>query len=87
MPNRNPPAFCESAGWDALLFVPPSVAKNRMLRDELKLKGEPGHFLRVVPLTTAECDYKLEKGLDAILDRFDENRHSHVYDPTRKGYV
>jgi hypothetical protein len=34
--------FCESAGLDALLFVPPSVARNRTYPDEVKLKGTAG---------------------------------------------
>jgi hypothetical protein len=56
---------------------PPSRAKNRASPDELKLKATAGSLSPDVPLTTAECDYKLEKGLDAILDRF-EIAISHV---------
>ena len=88
MPNGNPPEpFLGSRGLDSFLFVPPIVTKDRTLPEELKLKGDPVHFLWVVPLTTAECDYKLEKGLDAMLGRFQENRHPHVYEPTRRSYV
>jgi hypothetical protein len=88
IPNGNPQEpFHGSADLDTFLFVPPIVAKDQTLPEELKLRDEPVHFLWVVPLTTAECDYKLEKGLDAILGLFQENRHPHVYDPTRKSYV
>jgi len=45
------------------------------------------HFLWVVPLTSPECNLKLEKGVEAILDLFTEKRHPHVFDPARASYV
>jgi hypothetical protein len=88
MPNGDPPApFWGSAELDMLLFMPPIVMKDQTLPDELKLVGEPVHFLWVVPLTTAECNLKLEKGFDAILELFQRHRHPHVFDPARKSYV
>jgi hypothetical protein len=88
MPNGNPPApFWGSTELDTLLFMPPIVKKDQTLPEELKLAGEPVHLLWVVPLTTAECNLKLEKGFDAILDLFQQHRHPHVFDPHRKSYV
>jgi hypothetical protein len=88
MPNGNPPApFWGSTELDTLLFMPPIVKKDQTLPTELKLGGEPVHFLWVVPLTTAECNFKLKKGFDAILDLFQVNRHPHVFDPHRKSYI
>lgn len=88
MPNGNPPApFWGSTELDTLLFMPPIVTKDQTLPDELQLGGEPVHFLWVVPLTAAECNLKLEKGFDAILDLFEQHRHPHVFDPKRKSYV
>ena len=88
MPNGNPPApFWGSAALDTLLFMPPIIAKDQTLPSELQLEGEPVHFLWVVPLTTAECNFKLENGFDAILGLFDQHRHPHVFDPNRKSYV
>lgn len=88
MPNGNPPEpFWGSKELDTLLFMPPIVVKDQSLPFELQIEGQPVHFLWVVPLTTAECNYKLEKGFNAILDLFDRNRHPHVFDPTRKSYV
>jgi suppressor of fused protein SUFU len=72
---------------DTLLFMPPIVMKDQTLPEELILGGEPVDFLWVVPLTTAECNLKLEKGLEAILDPFQQHRHPHVFDPNRKSYV
>jgi hypothetical protein len=88
MPNGNPPApFWGSTELDTLLFMPPIVKKDQTLPSELKLGGEPVHFLWVVPLTTAECNFKLEKGFEAILNLFQLHRHPHVFDPHRKSYV
>jgi hypothetical protein len=88
MPNGNPPApFWGSEVLDTLLFMPTIVSKDATLPDELKLGGEPVHFLWVVPLSTAECNFKLQNGYNAILGLFDQHRHPHVYDPARKSYV
>jgi hypothetical protein len=88
MPNGNPPApFWGSTELDTLLFMPPIVKKDQTLPSELNLGGDPVHFLWVVPLTTAECNLKLERGFDAILNLFQLHRHPHVFDPHRKSYV
>jgi hypothetical protein len=57
------------------------------LPEQLILAGDPVDLLWVVPLTSAECNLKLEKGFPAILDLFERRRHPHVYDPDRKSYV
>lgn len=88
MPNGNPPEpFWGSAELDTFFFLPPIVKKDQALPSELNLGGEPVHFLWVVPLTTAECNFKLTSGFDAMLDLFQQNRHPHVFDPNRKSYV
>lgn len=88
MPNGNPPeSFWGSADLDTFFFLPPIVKKDQTLPSELNLDGEPVYFLWVVPLTTAECNFKLTRGFDAMLDLFQQNRHPHVFDPHRKSYV
>jgi hypothetical protein len=88
MPNGNPPEpFWGSSVLDTLLFMPTIVSTDAALADELSLDGEPVHFLWVVPLTTPECNLKLAKGFDAILDLFQLHRHPHIFDPGRKSYV
>jgi hypothetical protein len=88
MPNGDPPApFWGSSALDTLLFMPTIVKRDAALADELSLAGEPVHFLWVVPLTTPECNLKLAKGFDAILDLFQQHRHPHVFDPNRASYV
>ena len=88
MPNGNPPApFWGSTSLDTLFFLPPVVTKDQTLPELLQLDGLPVHFLWVVPLTTAECNFKLKKGFGAIMDLFQQNRHPHVFDPNRRSYV
>jgi hypothetical protein len=88
VPNGNPPApFWENTELDTLFFLPPIVKKDQTLPSELNLGGEPVHFLWVVPLTTAECNFKLTRGFDAMLNIFQQNRHPHVFDPHRRSYV
>jgi hypothetical protein len=72
---------------DTILLMPPIVKKDTNLHEDLVLDGDGVEFLWIVPLTTAECNLKLAKGADAILDLFQENRHPYIFDPTRKSYV
>jgi hypothetical protein len=88
IPNGNPPEpFWGSDCLDTILFLPPIVRRDQGLADELSLGGDPVSFLWVVPLSGAECNLKLEKGLDAIMELFTQHRHPHVFDPARKSYV
>src|SRR2546422_6731761 len=56
--------------------MPTIVKPDATLSDKLTLAGEPVGFLWVVPLTTPECNLKLEKGFNAILDLFEQDRKS-----------
>jgi hypothetical protein len=88
IPNGNPPApLWGSPNLDTLFLLPPIVKIDQNLQEELILDGDGVQFLWMVPLTTAECNLKLAKGSDAILDLFQKNRHPHVFDPNRKSYV
>jgi hypothetical protein len=88
IPNGNPPEpLWGSKTLDTLFFLPPIVKKDQTLPSELILGGEPVHFLWLVPLTTAECDFKLANGFEAMLSLFQQNRHPHVFDSERKSYV
>jgi hypothetical protein len=88
MPNGNPPSpFWGSATLDTILFSPPIVKSDQTLPELLQLDGQAVHFLWVIPITTEECNLKLNKGFGAIMDLFGKNRHPHIFNPTRKGYV
>jgi hypothetical protein len=88
IPNGNPPApLWGSSVLDTILLLPSVVQRDRTLREELVLEGDPVHFLWVVPLTAAECKLKLDRGTDAILELFEKHKHPHVFDPNRVSYV
>jgi len=88
IPNGNPPEpMWGSKDLDTILLLETIVQSDAELPRKLDLAGDPVHFLWIVPLTTAECELKLEKGLGAILNLFDKNRHPHVFDPARASYV
>lgn len=88
IPNGNPPApFWGSPILDTILLMPTIVKRDQELPDQLSIAGQGVDLLWVVPLTKAECDLKLAKGLDAILDLFQQNSHPHVFDPHRPSYV
>lgn len=47
----------------------------------------PINFYAVIPIHTAELMHKLEQGLDALLDRFEEAGVSEYIDPRRPSVV
>jgi Suppressor of fused protein (SUFU) len=88
IPNGNPPApFWGSPALDTVLLMPTVVQRDRTLPQELVLEGDPVDLLWVVPISPAECKLKLKKGVTAIYQLFDQNKHPHVFEPNRKSYV
>ena len=88
IPNGDPAGpFWGSRVLDTVLFLPTIVRPDSWLSSELQFGDDPVEFLWVVPLTTAECNWKLAKGFDALLDLFQRRRHPHVFDPNRASYV
>jgi len=66
-----------------LIFAAPSSAPSRRAGD----RGVPVEFLWVVPISRAELRLKKRKGVNALLDVFEENQHPWIFDPNRKSYV
>ena len=60
---------------------------HQRLPDELEIEGCPVEFLWVVPISRAELRLKKRKGVNALLDVFEENQHPWIFDPNRKSYV
>lgn len=88
IPNGNPPGpIWGSDVLDTILLLSTVVQADAALPEKLSIAGDPVDFLWVVPLTTAECNLKLEKGVGAILRIFDQHRHPHVFNPDRPSYV
>ena len=88
IPNGNPPGPLWGGDClDTILLIPPIVVKDQKLAEELTLGGDPVSFLWVVPITGAECNLKLQKGLGPLMELFGQNRHLHIFQPGRKSYV
>ena len=74
-------------GLNSFVLLPPILQSDVELPDALVLDGDHVELLWVVPLTSAECDLKLQQGTEALLNLLDQNDHPFVFDPNRKSYV
>lgn len=88
MPNGQPalPLFLDS-DLDTFLFLAPPIPGDAALRDRLTLGGDPVNLLWVVPITAAECGFKLAHGTDALLAEFERAHHPVTLDERRQSYV
>lgn len=88
MPNGTPPEpVFGAAPLDSLLFIPTVVHPDQSLGERLAWEGEPVNLLWCVPITTAECEYKLQHGTDAMFALFDRVNHPFVFSGVRRSYV
>ena len=88
MPNGQPPQpIYPGSALDTMLLMDTIVSPDDTLGERLRIDGDPVRFLWLVPITTPECDLKLAKGMEALLDVFDRREHPVVFDPTRRSYV
>lgn len=88
IPNGQPPGpLFDNPLLDTVLFMPTVLSPDDSLAERLQLGQLPVNFLWVVPITSAECEFKLNHGFDALLDKFTENNHPFVFDPERGSYA
>jgi ribosomal protein L27 len=88
MVNGNPPApLWDTESMNSILFLPPVVKEDMNFHEQLVLDGDGVDLLWVVPITEKECEFKLSKGIDALLEIFSKNCHPFMFDPERKSYV
>ena len=71
----------------AYLVLVPIVRAHQKLFSRLRVDGDPVELLVVHLLTRPEYDLKREKGVNAILDLFDEHSYPLVLDPERASMV
>lgn len=84
IPNGRPPVpLFAGTSLCGLLLMPTVLEPDAFLDDHLTIEGDPVNFLWLVPLTEAELELKVEQGLPALLQRFDEGGLGHVLDPQR----
>ena len=70
-----------------LLLLPSLVSPDKKLPGRLALDGDPVEFLWVVPITPAEREHKISKGVPALLKLFEANDHPWILDEGRPSYV
>jgi hypothetical protein len=87
MPNGTPPEPLPGTALDCFLFMPSILQPDFGLGDRLAWRDEPVHLVWCVPITTAECNLKLEQGADALYDLFDQRNHPLVFSGARESYV
>ncbi len=88
MPNGQPPEpLFGTSQLDTLFFMPSIVDPDSRLGDTLQIESEPVHLVWCVPITTAECQLKLDEGMDALYDVFDANNHPFAFSGDRQSYV
>lgn len=88
MPNGQPPTpLFGTKKLDTLFFMPSILRPDSTLGDKLLIDQQPVHLIWCVPITTAECQLKLDKGSDAIYDLFEANQHPFAFAGDRKSYV
>ncbi len=87
MANGQPPApLFDGSRLDTILFLDTILHPDETLPERLKIQGDRVDLLWVVPITSAECDLKLQRGLDTLLNLFDEASHPFILDERRRSY-
>jgi Suppressor of fused protein (SUFU) len=88
MPNGQPPEpFFDTKQLDTLFFMPSIVTPDSTIGDKLRIDSEPVQLIWCVPITTAECQLKLDNGADALYDVFEANKHPFAFSGDRQSYA
>lgn len=83
IPNGDPPEpFASKTKLCGSILLPPSLPSKEFGR--IKEQGKTIFLLNVVPLYEEEMNYKLRKGVNGLLSRFDKFRISEVVDINRE---
>ena len=86
MPLPEPPLA--GSPFSTFLLLPPVVAADRHLFDNLHLHGQGVEPLAVHLVSDAEYDLvRSDEGLDVFLDLLDVHRYPLVFDPARPSYL
>jgi hypothetical protein len=70
-----------------LLVLPSLVRPHRNMEEHVTVDGDPVGLWWIVPITPSELEYKRARGVDALLDAFDEKGLPFVLDPARLSTV
>jgi len=70
-----------------LLVLPPIIAPDKRIAEELAIDGDDVTILCVHLISGTEYEFIKASGLDAFLDMLDECRYPIVFNPARKSCV
>jgi len=83
VPNGNPPEpYVEGVGYCGVVMAPSLVTPPEFAR--LDLDDGPIDFLAAVPVYAEEMKLKLDRGVDALFQRFDEHQINEIMVPDRR---
>ncbi|WCL51318.1 suppressor of fused domain protein [Leptospira sp. GIMC2001] len=87
LPNGNPPEYIfeNSPELTTFLLLDPLISSDRSI--DINIAGNPLQLLWVLPISDAECKFKLEKGTDGFLDILEKNKHPFIFEGNRKSYI
>lgn len=78
----------DGSPFSTFLLLPPALASDRHLFDNLHLHGHGVEALVVHLLSDTEYDLvRSDEGLDVFLDLLDVHRYPPVFDPSRRSYL
>lgn len=87
IPNGDPPTpLAPGSNLTAALLLPP-VFEPPDFATGLILAGEPVNFLWLTFVTTAECEYKIQHGYEALMKKFEQANFPHVVNTARETLV
>lgn len=85
VPMPEPPITgCE---FRTFLFLTPIIGRDQELAEALRIENDPVTLLTVHLISEAEYRLIRDKGLDPLLDLFDEHGYPPIFDPNRPSYV
>jgi hypothetical protein len=84
IPWRGP--IVVGSSLDTILLANSTLAFEKH-GEPLVLEGDPVSLLQAAAITKLECEYKLQHGANALIDRFIERGASLVFDPFRASCV
>lgn len=83
IPNGDPAIpLADHTGMCAFMVLPPIEVDEDFLTLEMA-DGKTVHFYAILPIYLEELEYKLEYGMDALLDKFEEHDVNEVFEPHR----
>jgi hypothetical protein len=88
IPNGQPPVpLFEGSKLDTMLLCNSILSPDNSLPRLLTLDDCPVQLLWLIPITTAECNFKLRYGIDRLLEVFDRVDHPFLLEEKRRSYL